>query len=74
MLWVLTQNYPKVILPRMEALREYLNSLDTSEQEDFARRCGTSLSYLRKAISLKQRLGAELVIAFERGEQRGSAV
>lgn len=55
----------------METLREYLNSLDTSEQEDFANRCETSLSYLRKAISIGQTLGERLVIAIER-ESAGS--
>jgi DNA-binding transcriptional regulator YdaS (Cro superfamily) len=50
----------------METLREYLNSLDTSEQEDFAGRCETSLSYLRKAISIEQKIGERLVIAIER--------
>lgn len=56
----------------METLREYLNSLDTSEQEDFASRCETSLSYLRKAISVDQKLGERLVIAIER--ESGGAV
>jgi DNA-binding transcriptional regulator YdaS (Cro superfamily) len=50
----------------VDTLREYLNSLDASEQEDFVSRCETSLSYLRKAISLKQKLGERLVIAIER--------
>jgi DNA-binding transcriptional regulator YdaS (Cro superfamily) len=50
----------------METLREYLNSLDASEQEDFVARCQTSLSYLRKAISVDQKLGERLVIAIER--------
>lgn len=53
----------------METLREYLNSLDTSEQEDFASRCETSLSYLRKAISVNQKIGERLVIAIERESQ-----
>lgn len=56
----------------METLREYLNSLDTSEQEDFASRCETSLSYLRKAISVRQNIGERLVIAIER--ESGGAV
>lgn len=63
---VLTERYLWVICLRMETLREYLNSLDTSEQEDFASRCETSLSYLRKAISVNQKIGERLVIAIER--------
>jgi len=69
---VLTERYLWVICLRMETLREYLNSLGTSEQEDFAGRCETSLSYLRKAISVKQLLGERLVIAIER--ESGGAV
>lgn len=50
----------------MEKLREYLNGLNPDEQERFARRCDTSVGYLRKAISTKQLLGPNLVIAIER--------
>lgn len=50
----------------MEKLRTYLNSLPTPEQEAFANRCGTSIGYLRKAISKKHRVDAKLCIAFER--------
>lgn len=35
----------------METLRNYLNSLDRKSQESYARRCGTTIGYLRKAIS-----------------------
>jgi len=63
---VLTERYLRVICLRMETLREYLNSLESSEQEAFVRRCGTSLSYLRKAISAEQKIGERLVIAIER--------
>ena len=51
---------------RMEALREYLNSLSVTEQADFAARCETSIGYLRKAISIEQSLGESLVIKIER--------
>lgn len=37
-----------------------------AEQEAFAVRCDTSLSYLRKAISKKHHLGMALVICIER--------
>jgi DNA-binding transcriptional regulator YdaS (Cro superfamily) len=50
----------------METLRQYLNSLETVEQESFASRCDTSLGYLRKAISIDQQIGEKLAIAIER--------
>lgn len=49
----------------MEELRDYLNSLSTSDQISFADRCGTTIGYLRKAISAKQELGIDLVMAIE---------
>lgn len=49
----------------METLRAYLNSLPTVEQEAFARRCGTSIGYLRKSISVG-RIGPELAARVER--------
>lgn len=50
----------------MRTLRTYLNSLSVSDQTAFAGRCGTTLGYLRKAISARQKIGAELVVAIER--------
>ncbi len=50
----------------MDTLKTYLNTLPVEEQIDLALRCGTTLSYLRKAISIKQRLGESLVINIER--------
>jgi hypothetical protein len=38
----------------MDTLRAYLKQLSPEEQADYAKRCGTSIAYLRKAISLKQ--------------------
>lgn len=35
----------------MEELRLYLNSLSLEEQREFATKCGTSIGYLRKALS-----------------------
>lgn len=49
----------------MEELKVYLNSLTLSHQRDYAARCKTSLSYLRKAISCKQSLGAALCVLLE---------
>ncbi len=56
----------------MESLRTYLNSLEPSEQERFAKRCGTSVGYLRKALSTKERFREGLSIALER--ESGGAV
>lgn len=50
----------------MEELRTYLKSLSPAEQERFAKRCGTTLGYLRKSLSTKPRLGEVIVIALER--------
>lgn len=50
----------------METLRKYLNDLTTEQQGDFAARCGTSIGYLRKAISTSQKLGEQLALAIER--------
>jgi len=45
----------------MNSLKNYLNSMSKSDQEAYATSCRTSLGYLRKAISIKQNLGVELV-------------
>lgn len=47
-------------------LRTYLNGLPPDEQASFAARCGTTVGYLRKAISTGQRLGADLCVSIER--------
>ncbi|WP_420299761.1 Cro/Cl family transcriptional regulator [Edwardsiella tarda] len=49
----------------METLRNYLNALSPEKQREFAARCETSLEYLRKAISKKQKLGAALSVSIE---------
>lgn len=41
----------------MEKLIAYLNSLNKAQQEDFANRCKTTVGYLRKAVSIGQKLG-----------------
>lgn len=56
----------------MNTLLEYLNGLSKAARLEFVRRCGTTEGYLRKAASIKQRLGAELCIALER--ESGGAV
>lgn len=50
----------------MKTLRKYLNSLSRTEQTEFAVACGTTLGYLRKAISVNQRLGLELCVVLEK--------
>lgn len=56
----------------MDALRLYLNSIPVADQLKFAERCGTTLGYLRKAISAGQLLREKVVIAIER--ESGGAV
>ena len=43
----------------MEELRLYLNSLSLEEQREFATKCGTSIGYLRKALSRNHELRSE---------------
>lgn len=50
----------------MDKLLSYLNSLDKHDQEIFAKRCGSSVGYLRKAVSTGQRLGESLCINIDR--------
>lgn len=50
----------------MEELRLYLNSLSLDEQRSFAAACGTSIGYLRKALSRNHELGAALCVLIEK--------
>jgi DNA-binding transcriptional regulator YdaS (Cro superfamily) len=50
----------------MDELLEYLNSLAREEQEDLATRCDTTVGYLRKAISVGQKLRTELAVDLDR--------
>lgn len=45
----------------MDTLRSYLSTLSPIEQADYARRSGTSIGYLRKALSIGQRFDGALV-------------
>lgn len=56
----------------MEELIKYLKTLNPDDKGDFCRRCGTTLGYIRKASSVKQRLGESLCINIER--ESGGAV
>lgn len=44
----------------MESLRRYLNSIPVAEQTDFALRAGTTIGYLRKALSVGVRFDGAL--------------
>jgi DNA-binding transcriptional regulator YdaS (Cro superfamily) len=50
----------------MKKLLDYLNAMDPAEQQQFAKRCGTSVGYIRKAASIGQKLGESLSIAIDR--------
>jgi DNA-binding transcriptional regulator YdaS (Cro superfamily) len=50
----------------MDKLLAYLNGLEKVVRIEFTAACGTTERYLRKAISAKQRLGAELCINIDR--------
>lgn len=49
----------------MQCLRDYLNSLPVSEQAVFAAKCGTSIGYLRKALSAGQVPSPERCVLIE---------
>ena len=50
----------------MKKLTKYINSLSEPERKKFARRCGTTINYLRKAVSSRQELGAQISVCIER--------
>lgn len=56
----------------MKILLNYLNSLTTAEQAEYAARCNTSVGYLRKAVSVGQRISEALCVALDR--ESGGAV
>jgi len=45
----------------MKTLRAYLRTLTPSQQADYAVRAGTTIGYLRKALSVRPRLDGALV-------------
>ena len=55
----------------MKQITAYLSTLPVAERASFAEACGTTLGYLRKAISVGQRLGESLCINLER-ESKGA--
>ena len=50
----------------MDKLRTYLNGLSVPQQLAFARKCKTSVGYLRKALTLRTKLGINLCVAIDR--------
>lgn len=44
----------------MESLRAYLATIPPAEQAAYALRCGTTIGYLRKALSTRPRLDGAL--------------
>lgn len=50
----------------MDELRKYINGLSVVEQDAFARRCGTTVGYLRKACSTGQSIGERIAINIDR--------
>lgn len=49
----------------MEKLLDYLNALSKPDRATFVFRCETSEGYLRKAVSTRQRLSAELCMRID---------
>ncbi|WP_429562070.1 Cro/Cl family transcriptional regulator [Paraburkholderia sp. MM6662-R1] len=49
----------------MKKLRLFLNAMSPRDQESFSRSCGTTIGYLRKAISSGQRLRTDLCVKIE---------
>ncbi len=45
----------------MDTLRQYLSTLSPADQAAYAKRSGTTIGYLRKALSTRQRFDGGLV-------------
>lgn len=50
----------------MEELRRFLNSMSLEQQRHFAIQCGTTIGYLRKALSTGSYFGAALSVKIEK--------
>lgn len=66
MLSAIDKALPSGNVPPMDKLLAHLNALDPTDQQAFAKRCGTSVGYIRKAVSIGQKFGESLAIAIER--------
>lgn len=58
----------------MKSITAYLATLPPDQRDAFAQRCGTTVGYLRKAVSAGQRIGESLAIAIERESCRAVTV
>lgn len=56
----------------MQSLKNYLRQLPVDEQRTFALRAGTTVGYLRKAISIRQQIGEKLCSRLE--HESGGAI
>lgn len=56
----------------MEDLRAYLNGLPVADQDGFAKRCGTTVGYLRKLLATGDLVREKTCVAIER--ESGGAV
>jgi hypothetical protein len=50
----------------MDKLKAHINSMTTLEQFFFAHRCGTTIGYIRKRISIGGRFGQKIAAAIDR--------
>ena len=50
----------------MEALRAYLKTMSPADQADYALRAGTTIGYLRKALSAGQTIGPLIAVGLDR--------
>lgn len=55
----------------MDKLLAFLNALGKPDRAAFCDACGTTERYLRKAVSVKQRIGADLCINIDRESKGG---
>lgn len=54
----------------MDKLLAFINAMSQEERDEFAKKCETSIGYLRKAISTGQKIGESLCINIERESNR----
>jgi len=50
----------------MEKLLKYINNLSEPDRVKFAKKCHTTVGYLKKAVSTKQFLGAQTCVLIEK--------
>jgi len=50
-------------------LRNYINSLSPAAREAFEKESGTTINYLRNAVSAGKKIGADIAIAIDRASR-----